>query len=112
MFLTSAEPEVGAAFYRDVAGLPLETVGETGGYRYWRLDRDGMQLAIHDSEAFADHANPPNPASNLTHLYFKIDDREAFLVHLTRLGVAPVAKDDVVITVVDPDGRWVMFGTA
>lgn len=112
VFLTSANPEAAAAFYRDVAGLLLETVGEDGGYRYWRLDRDGVQLAIHDAGAFADYTDPPNPASNLTHLYFTIDNREAFLAHLADLGLAPVATDDVVVTLADPDGRQVMFGTA
>lgn len=71
-----------------------------------------MQLAIHDAEAFAAYAHPPNPASNLTHLYFKIDDRTAFLAHLNGLGITPHAVDDVVVTVADPDGRKVMFGTA
>ena len=79
---------------------------------YWRLDRDGMQLAIHDAEGFADYAIPPNPASNLTHLYFTIDDREAFLAHLRARGITPVKVDEVVVTVEDPDGRNVTFGTA
>ena len=34
------------------------------------------------------------------------------LAHLASLGVAPCSTDDVVVTVVDPDGRKVMFGTA
>lgn len=71
-----------------------------------------MQLAIHDAEAFASYAYPPNPESNLTHLYFKIDDRDAFVSHIDELGITPITTDDVVITVADPDGRKVMFGTA
>ena len=111
VFLTSADPAATARFYREVAGFPLEQAGD-GGYTYWRLDRDGMQLAIHEAQAFADYSYPPNRDSNLTHLYFTIEDRDDFIAHLHDLGVEPVAADDVVITVVDPDGRRVMFGTA
>lgn len=111
IFLTSRDPRSTAEFYRQVAGLPLETVGE-GDYIYWRLDRDGVQLAIHDAGAFSQYAHPPNPGSNLTHLYFKIDDRDAFLSRLDAMDLEPVDTDDVVVTVADPDGRKVMFGTA
>jgi catechol 2,3-dioxygenase-like lactoylglutathione lyase family enzyme len=112
IFLTSGRPAATADFYREVAGQPLEAVGEEGQYIYWRLDRDGMQLAIHDATAFASYTHPPLAGSNLTHLYFKIDDRDAFLARLTTLGVEPLSVDDVVVTVIDPDGRKVMFGTA
>lgn len=111
VFLTSSEPGRTAAFYRDIAGLALETV-TAGSYTYWRLDREGMQIAIHDAESFADYASPPNPGSNLTHLYFHIEDHSGFLAHLRMRGLEPIAVDDVVITVTDPDGRNVMFGTA
>jgi len=112
VFLTSESPEETAHFYRQVALLPLEAVGVEGGYVYWRLDRNGMQLAIHAAQAFATYAYPPVPGSNLVHLYFKIEDQKAFLTHLEQVGVAPLSVDDVVVTVVDPDGRKVMFGTA
>lgn len=112
VFLTSENPEAAATFYRQVALFPLEAIGEEGGYIYWRLDRNGMQLAIHDAKAFASYAYPPVSGSNLTHLYFKIDDQKAFLTHLERLGVSPLSVDEVVVTVADPDGRTVMFGTA
>ena len=111
VFLTSEKPAVAASFYEQVAGLSLERVGEPG-YVYWRMDADGVQIAIHDAKAFADYTHPANPGSNLTHLYFKIADQAAFLNHLRQLGVTPVAQDDVVVTVMDPDGRRVMFGTA
>ncbi len=71
-----------------------------------------MQLAIHDAKAFAGYAYPAVSGSNLTHLYFKIEDQKAFLAHLDRLGVPLLSVDDVVVTVADPDGRKVMFGTA
>lgn len=112
VFLTSENPEAAARFYEQVAQLPMEKVGAEGGYVYWRLDRDGMQLAIHDAKAFADYAHPALPNSNLTHLYFSIEDQPGFLAHLESLGFASYAKDDIVVTVVDPDGRKVLFGTA
>jgi hypothetical protein len=52
------------------------------------------------------------PNSSLTHLYFSIEDQVRFLAHLESLGLAPHAADQVVVTVVDPDGRKVLFGTA
>ncbi|WP_454295014.1 VOC family protein [Salana multivorans] len=88
VFLTSSNPEATAEFYRDVARLELEAV-TVGGYTYWRLDKDGVQIAIHDAAAFADYASPPNPGSNLTHLYFHIDDRSDFLAHLRTRGLEP-----------------------
>lgn len=72
VFLTSEHPEATARFYKDVALLPLEAVGMKGEYIYWRLERDGIQLAIHDAKAFAKYTYPPSAGSNLTHLYFKM----------------------------------------
>ena len=112
VFLTSENPEATAKFYKTVAVLQLEQMGVEGQYIYWRIDHGGMQLAIHNASAFASYAHPAQAGSNLTHLYFKIDDQKAFLRHLDDLGVSPLATDDVVVTVVDPDGRKVMFGTA
>jgi hypothetical protein len=112
IFLTSAEPEKTASFYQDVALLTLESVGEPGQYVYWKLDRDGIQIAIHDARLFAGYAYPPVAESNLTHIYFKINDLGEFRAHLERMHVTPVAEDDVTVTVVDPDGRNVLFGTA
>lgn len=112
IFLTSDEPEATARFYRDVAGVDLEQVGSAESYRYWKLDRQGMQLAIHDARLFAAYTHPVCAASNVTHLYFKIEAQADFLEHLQRLGITPQAVDDVVVTVVDPDCRMVMFGTA
>jgi hypothetical protein len=112
VFLTSEQPEKTAGFYRDVGGLTLETVGEGGPYVYWRIDADGMQIAIHDANAFVDYSHPAFAGSNLTHLYFRIADLQAFLAQLDVLGLQPYAIDDVVVTVIDPDGRKVLFGTA
>jgi len=112
VFLTSDEPHQTARFYMEVAGLPLEAVGSADEHVFWRVDRDELQLAIHDAKAFADYAHPVVPGSNLTHLYFKINDQPAFLAHIEALGLVPIAVDEVVVTVRDPDGRIVMFGTA
>lgn len=112
VFLTSENPRVTARFYEQVAQLPMEKVGAEDGYVYWRLDRDGMQIAIHEAKAFADYAYPVLPGSNLTHLYFHIEDQGRFLSLVEGLGLTPYAKDDVVVTLVDPDGRKVLFGTA
>ncbi|MES5483857.1 VOC family protein [Bradyrhizobium sp. INPA03-11B] len=112
IFLTSETPEATARFYEEVARLPLEKIGGNGGYVYWRLDRDNMQIAIHEARAFSDHTYPADHGSNLTHLYFHTPDQPAFLKHLEGLNVSPVSTDAVVVTVADPDGRKVMFGTA
>jgi len=111
IFLTSEQPAATAKFYRDVAGLELELV-DSGEYVYWKVERDGMQLAIHDAKRFAEYTDPPFAESNLTHLYFKIGDQQEFLEHLQNCNLAAYSVDDVVVTVVDPDGRRVLFGTA
>lgn len=111
VFLTCSDAEVTADFYRDVAGVPLEAVGSDE-YTYWMLDLDGVQVALHDAKAFADYSFPPNPESNLTHLYFRIPDLHAFLNHVRGVGAPLIDVDEVVVTVEDPDGRKVMFGTA
>jgi hypothetical protein len=112
VFLTSDQPARTARFYSEVAALALDEVGEAGGYVYWKLDDGRMQLAIHDAKAFADYAFPPLAASNLTHLYFQIQDQGQFLERLRALDITPHAVDEVVVTIVDPDGRKVLFGTA
>ena len=112
IFLTSADPQRTARFYRDIAGLNLEQIGPPGGYQYWKIDDGSMQLAIHAADSFSDYTHPPVAGSNLTHLYFKIPDQAAFLEHLRTQQVTPYNTDDVVVTVIDPDGRKVMFGTA
>ena len=112
IFLTSADPATTAKFYRDVAKLALEQVGDAATYVYWKVDRGGTQFAIHDARQFATYTHPARAESNLTHLYFKIEDQSHFLAHLRSLGMEPYASDDVVITVEDPDGRKVLFGTA
>lgn len=112
VFLTSEDPACTARFYQDIARLELEVVGREGAYQYWKIDRDGVQLAVHDAKAFAEYTFPVCAESNVTHLYFKIHSIAEFLAHLTAHGIEPCCSDDVVVTVQDPDGRKVMFGTA
>ncbi|MGC3020802.1 VOC family protein [Brevibacterium sp. FAM 24630] len=111
VFLTCADAEATAAFYRDIAGQPLTTAGSDE-YTYFLVETEGVQIAFHSAEAFADYAFPPVAESNLTHLYFRIPDQAGFLERIRHAGVPIVAVDDVVVTVEDPDGRKVMFGTA
>ena len=111
VFLTCTDAEATAAFYRDIADLPLETAGDEN-YTYFILETGGVQLALHPAEAFADYAFPPVVESNLTHLYFRVPDQAEFLERIGRADVPLIAVDDVVVTVEDPDGRKVMFGTA
>ncbi len=112
IFLTSDQPARTARFYRDVAGMALEEINHEGGYVYWKLDDGRLQIAIHDAKAYADYTFPPERGSNLTHLYFQIPDQGGFIERLAELDLTPHALDEVVVTVVDPDGRKVMFGTA
>lgn len=112
VFLTSETPVLTAKFYREVARLELEQIGSEGGYEYWKMDENGVQLALHSAKEFAEYTYPAFLDSNVTHLYFKIDSQEELLKHLAGLGVEPYGMDDVVVTVMDPDGRKVMFGTA
>lgn len=111
IFLTSDDAAKTADFYREVAGLELEEI-KLGGYVYWKIDMNGVQLAIHDARSFSQYTHPADPASNLTHLYFHIAGQEQFRSHLAGLSIEPYSVDDVVIMVLDPDGRKVMFGTA
>ena len=112
VFLTSEQPDVTARFYRDVARVAIEEVDSAGTYRYWKYDDGQIQIAIHDARAFADYAFPPRTDSNVTHMYFHIADHAAFLEQLRMQHIEPKAVDPVVITLVDPDGRIVLFGTA
>ena len=112
IFLTSNIPNETAKFYQEVAEISLKQVGDPETYAYWRLDENNFQIAIHDAAKFAEYTHPAHRESNLTHLYFKIDSQEEFLQHISKLGITPYSKDDVVITLEDPDCRKVMFGTA
>lgn len=49
IFLTSKEPELPAKFYRDVAGLELEQIGDSEEYVYWKVDKAGAAGAPHHS---------------------------------------------------------------
>lgn len=112
IFLTSEDPARTARFYREVARLELEQSGDANTYVYWKADSGGVQLAIHNARQFAEYAHPACSESNQTHLYFKVENQSKFLEHLRAVGIGPYATDGVVVTVEDPDGRKVLFGTA
>lgn len=112
VFLTSNSPSETARFYEMVAELPLEKIETDSGYSYWRVDTNDVQLAIHDASSFANYTHPVVSSSNLTHLYFRVEDVPTFMRHLETLSLSPYAVDNIVVTVTDPDGRKVMFGTA
>jgi len=111
IFLTSQDPQRTASFYQNLALLKLVQVGHGEG-AYWKSDEGGVQFAIHNATKFSAYSDPPLPGSNLTHLYFNIIDQQQFLERLQAANLAPYDTDDVVVTVMDPDGRKVMFGTA
>ncbi len=48
VFLTSGNPTSTANFNDEVAELALEEV-QMGVYNYWRVDCDGVRMAIHDA---------------------------------------------------------------
>ena len=73
---------------------------------------DHQPHATDDQRRCHDLFRPSLAGSNLTHLYFKVEDQKAFLAHLKSLHIQPMSVDDVVVTIIDPDGRKVMFGTA
>jgi len=111
IFLTSEHAARLADFYIRVVRLPFERVGGAPGYVYWKCDQAGVQIAIHDAEAFATYSYPSLAGSNLTHLYFRIDNQPELLDHLEREGIPPLSTDSQSITIRDPDGRTVLFGT-
>lgn len=108
--LTSANPEYASLFYQFVVGLEFEAVHSHCERVAWTTECGGVEFTIHHADALPSYASPPFRRSNLTHLYFKLADRGAFLERLERLGICPVLVDEHWITVEDPDGRLVIFG--
>src|SRR5699024_4583444 len=62
---TCSVAEATAASCRDIAGLPRAATGDED-YSYSAAVVDGVQLAHHGAEAFADSSFPPVAESNLT----------------------------------------------
>lgn len=110
VFLTSDNPSATAKFYAEIAGVKFEEVSSSN-YTYWKYNEGDMQIAIHDAKSFADYAHPANSESNLTHLYFKLENKDDFLRHLEIFNLSPHIVDEFNVIVLDPDGRKVLFGT-
>jgi hypothetical protein len=111
-FLNGRRPGSNCTVLCRGCALKLEQVGEDGGYRYWKLDDGDFQIAIHDAKSFSAYTYPAFNESNVTHLYFNIESQAAFINRLNGMSIEPYTANDVVITVVDPDGRKVTFATA
>ena len=114
--LTSKDPDALAAFYIRLTGLPLEKEQHPGGLPHWACQVGPLHFAIHSPAAFASHANPGAPNSDLTRVVFTIENLESFLAHLARLGLEPAEPPFQVSTMKfvalrDPDDRIVYFGT-
>jgi catechol 2,3-dioxygenase-like lactoylglutathione lyase family enzyme len=111
--LTSATPDVTAAFYRDVLSLPLETEQHRGTVRHWACQLGSTHFAIHDQEGFWLPSSPAGSAGTI--VSFTVDDLPALLSRLESLGVPVVARHKIgpmsFIALRDPDGRQVCCGT-
>jgi len=112
--LASDTPEVTAAFYRDVVGLPLEEERHRGTARHWACQVGSLHFAIHDRKTFwlptTASTEPPG-----TVVSFTTDDLDAVVTRLGERAVEVVARNKIgpmsFIAVRDPDGRHVCFGT-
>jgi predicted enzyme related to lactoylglutathione lyase len=112
--LTSETPDVTAAFYRDVVGLPLEEEQHRGTPRHWACQIGALHFAIHEGRTFwlpsAPASAPPG-----TVVSFTTEDLAPLLAHLSSRGVEVVAPNKIgpmsFVAVRDPDGRHVCFGT-
>jgi hypothetical protein len=90
-------------------GLGLQIEEEKhGGPRHWACSTNGAHFAIHDAKDFSEHTHPANLKSNVSHLFFTIEDMNEFLSHIKNLGIElmwPI--EDVgpmkMATVRDPD---------
>lgn len=114
--LTSRNPNRTAKFYLNIAGLKLQKIRHGDTPEHWEGHSQGIHFAIHNAKFFAKYTYPAVTKSNLTHLYFSISDvkqfNERLRKHKLRLFCPPESvAGETVMTVQDPDGRKVMFGT-
>lgn len=71
-------------FYRDVFGWETSVLGDTDEFRYTQMTADGAEWAgIMDASAYLPDVVPPYWA-----VYFAVDDTDAAVATLTRLGGA------------------------
>jgi predicted enzyme related to lactoylglutathione lyase len=112
--LTSDTPDVTAAFYRNVVGLPLEEERHRGTTRHWACQVGSLHFAIHERKSFwlPTLSSADSPAIVVS---FTTDDLDAVLASLSSGGVEVVARTNIgpmsFVAVRDPDGRHICFGT-
>jgi catechol 2,3-dioxygenase-like lactoylglutathione lyase family enzyme len=124
--LTSDTPDATAAFYREVAGLPLEEERHRGTVRHWACQVGSLHFAIHERKTFWLSATPtgegkgeatsaPAPGDSVTVVSFTTDDLNGVLERLASRGVEVAARTKIgpmsFVAVRDPDGRHLCFGT-
>jgi catechol 2,3-dioxygenase-like lactoylglutathione lyase family enzyme len=106
--LTSPDPARTARFYVDVLAMPFEHEEHAHGPEHWACRCFGLHWAIHRSNEGA--------SDDRTLLTFAIEDAEAFVEHLGKLGVPVVERREIgpmrFVTFADPDGRRVSCGTS
>jgi catechol 2,3-dioxygenase-like lactoylglutathione lyase family enzyme len=111
--LTCENPDVTAAFYRDVLCLPLESEQHRGTIRHWACQLGSMHFAIHAREGFwLPTTNGPQPATIVS---FTVEDLDALREHLRARNVEVMAEQRIgpmrFVALRDPDGRHVCCGT-
>lgn len=111
--LHTSDFERATAFYRDVFGWELFPVSDTPEFRYSTLGADeGMAAGIMDASAFQ-----PAGAPDQWSVYFEVDDVDAALATITRLGGSVVHPAEptpygVLAAATDPTGAAFKLRTA
>jgi hypothetical protein len=110
--LTSTAPDTTAAFYRDIAELPLEQERHRGTDRHWACQVGNLHFAIHDRDTFW----LPSSDGGATIVSFTVPDLDAISARLAAHNIEIIARTKIgpmsFLAVRDPDGRNVCFGTA
>ena len=122
--MTSKTPEVTAAFYRDILGVPLGEEQHENTSRHFAGKFGDLHIAVLPREGFWRGSGQPEaplvpaPADGSAPailVSFTIEDLDAFVAHLARHQVEVVGWRDMgptkIVTIRDPDGRLVGCGT-
>jgi predicted enzyme related to lactoylglutathione lyase len=111
--LTSKTPEITAAFYRDVLGIPLEEERHRGTDRHWAGQLGEVHVAVHQLDGF--WLPTTGMVEGATIVSFTVDDIEHASSRLAAREVPIVARTKIgpmsFIATRDPDGRYVCLGT-
>lgn len=114
ILLTSANPSVTARWYEKTLGIEFQKEAHEGP-THWACETGGMHFAIHNAKSFAKYCHPIRKA-NATHLFFTISEIDRFLSKVKKMKLKPALPIEEVgrskmVTLRDPDGRMVIFGT-